>query len=67
MKEVLTIRIPTNLKENYKTVCEESLNSTMTQNITSHIKNTVAQESNNLIEQQQHMNQIRNFNTAPVR
>jgi len=67
MKEALTIRIPTNLKENYKTVCEEN-NLTMTQNITSHIKNTVAQESSNLIEQQQNMNQIRSFNTsAPVR
>ena len=67
MKEVLTIRIPTNLKENYKTVCEKR-NLTMTHDITSLIQQTVERESSNLIEQQQHMNQIRNFNTsAPVR
>ena len=66
MKEAITIRIPTNLKEDYKTVCEEN-NLTMTQNITSYVRQYVQEESSNLLEQRDNVNQIRNFNTAPVR
>ena len=66
MTEALTIRIPTNLKSNYKTVCEET-HSTMTQDIINHIRLRVQEESDNLVQQQQNMNQIRNFSaTAPV-
>ncbi len=59
MKEALTFRLDTNMKENYRTVCEAN-NETMTQNLVNHIRQHTQQKADDLLETHDKLNQIRN-------